>query len=370
VTTYLRPNHYLSLLALAAALTSHLQAGTLDLTIAERWSAPIREVSALALKDDVLYLASDDAQDLLKIPKSPGASYGLDVATSTGLSLSASGKKKLSRKSQWEALTFDPNGSLFALKETKNEIYQFSARGEGKRVYSLAVWDGRKKKDKGFEGLLLLKNGHMLLAQTKPGALVEYGPKGDSPLGLRPLFFPNDKESENGSGSGREKEKVKTIEKEKEKLKGSENQPFDEARAAASSELVPLQAWLLEDPAGCQPSDLALDVDGSLLILLKDCFHILRIKTLNLAKKSFVADDSYRIPEEIEHAEGLVAIGSHGFLVAVDQKDTKNNLFRLHLKKPLGPEIRAKENEQPSEREIEKGKKIESKDKPNHTDPE
>ncbi len=287
-------------LALGASLPSlTLQAESPNVTISQRWSAPLPELSGMAIYNSYLYLASDHDQDLLRIALDTKVSPRLDLATASRLRMTAPPDGNLNRKSQWEALAFDRVGTLFALKESTNQIFQFDAEGKGQRVFDLAKWEGRKSKVKGYEGLVLLKKSHIVVALTKPSVLIEYGPKGESVLGFRPETVLAD------------------------------NEAF---KSPVLSGLVPLASWEMNEAHGCQPSDLAVDSDGSLLALLKDCSSIIRLRSLDSAKKVITVAETYHLPAEIDHAEGLASLGTQGFLVAVDQKGNTNNVFWLKFK--------------------------------------
>lgn len=283
------------LLVLASASQSQAQ----ELVIAQRWSLPLLEISGLDLYEKTLYLASDHSRGLLKIPLERDAIESLQLAKAKTLKLKALSGHKLGKTSQWEALAIDKAGSIFALKESTDQIFQFTNDGKALRVYQLLPWEGRTHKNKGYEGLLLLKRSHMLLALSKPPVLVEFGPKGDAPLGIdrTTLLAP------------------------------------DETFAAASSDsLVALAHWALDSPGICELSDLALNRESQALALLKDCPLIVRIPDLKASKNVFTPGSSWLYPSELHHAEGLLAAPANGFVIAVDQKSEKPNLFRLEAK--------------------------------------
>ncbi|RYZ56991.1 MAG: hypothetical protein EOP07_11130 [Proteobacteria bacterium] len=270
----------------------------IDLEIKKTWSIPLREISALSLFDKNLYLASDNERDFLRLPIDGGDFKTMEVSQSKSLSLKAPKGMKLSKKSQWEGLAIDKAGTMFAVKESKDQIFQFTNDGLATRLYQLQYFDGRKNKRKGYEGLLLMKNSHVLIALTAPPTLIEYGPKGEKALGVN---------------------------HETLLLKDSAFTP------PSSDDLYPLASWTLESPKGCETSDLTLSSLGSVLVLLKDCFHIVRAPNLDPSKKSFTPEQVWNYPSEIDHAEGLVEMND-AFLISVDQMSDSRNLFWVEAK--------------------------------------
>lgn len=282
----------------------HAEAGKssgIDLEIKKTWSIPLREISALSLFDQSLYLASDNVRDFLRIPFEGDDFKNIDESKGKPLNLKAPKGMKLSKKSQWEGLAIDKAGGIFAVKESKDQIFQFTNEGLLTRVYQLQYFDGRKNSKKGYEGLLLMKNSHFLIALTAPPTLIEYGPKGDKPLGVN---------------------------HETLLLKDSAFTP----PSSSSDELYPLASWTLDSPSGCETSDLSLSSLGSVLVLLKDCYHIVRTPNLDPSKKSFTPEQIWNYPSAIVHAEGLLE-KNDSFLIGVDQILESKNLFWLEARK-------------------------------------
>ena len=86
--------------------------------------------------------------------------------------------------SQWEGVAGDVTGRVFILRERGSELLVVSPDFRFERRIELHHhW--RDDTAYGLEGLLLLRDGHVLAAkQKKPVRLIEFGPAGDAPLGL------------------------------------------------------------------------------------------------------------------------------------------------------------------------------------------
>jgi hypothetical protein len=270
---------------------------SITLEIKKSWSIPLREISAMSVLDQGLYLASDHDRDFLRIPIEQGDWNSIDANKSKPLNLKAPKNLKLSKKSQWEGMAIDKAGTIFAVKESKDQIFQFANDGQAQRQYQLQYFDGRKNKKKGYEGLLLMKNSHVLIALTAPPVLIEYGPKGDKALGVN----------------------HETV--------LMKNETFT---APQADELSALASWTMDSPKGCEMSDLTLSSLGSVLILLKDCLHIVRAPNLEPSKKIFTPEQVWNYPAEIDHAEGLIE-KNDAFMISIDQDSESKNLFWLEV---------------------------------------
>ncbi|MBC7530581.1 MAG: esterase-like activity of phytase family protein [Oligoflexus sp.] len=295
----LRPYILLCSLALSSPMATAdpgAKISNIELAIQEIWSVPLTEISGASLHEKSLYLASDNSRNFLRIPSAGSTSKDLDLGKAEEIKVKEKDGQKLSKKSQWEGLAIDKAGSIFAIKESDDVIFQFTNDSQHRRSYQLTVFDQRSHKTKGYEGLLLLKKSHILLALSKDTILVEFGPKGDSPLGLS-----------------------------RDSILASSESFTD----PASDELYPLAHWRLASPGQCQLSDLALDSEGKPLALLKTCSKIIRIPQLDPSLNVFTPEQSWSLPDELDHAEALLTAAPNGFLVAIDQKSEKKNLFWL-----------------------------------------
>lgn len=253
------------------------------------------EISGLAISDNQVYFASDREHDLLNI--------ALDADNTRDVNLDNLSKVDLqlnipsNQQAQWEAIAVSANEGVFLAKETGSEIFHYTQGGQLLKKYKLKTWEGRKNPDRGFEGIFLLNNGHFLIAlEADPAALIEYGPAGDSPVGIE----------------------------KNAQVKASEFNP------PSTGELVPLHAWTIEKSlGGCEFSDLAEAPQGGLLILMKGCMKVAHISELKPSVQKFAVDNVYNIPGEVWHPEGLQVLPNGDFLIATDIKDVKTNLYRL-----------------------------------------
>jgi uncharacterized protein YjiK len=204
-----------------------------------------------------------------------------------------------SEQAQWEAVNVNETAGIFGLKEVSNQIFHFDKDGQGLKTYDLAAWSGRKNPDRGFEGMLLMGSGHFLVAlEADQAALIEYGPKGDSAIGLS---------AENKNVLA----------------------PDEQFEAPSSSQLVPLAAWTLANAGSCRFSDLARANDGSVLILGKTCMKVLRVAELKPSSSSFKLIEEWSIPAEIDHPEGIQMLSDSTFLISSDLQPIEKNLYLL-----------------------------------------
>lgn len=223
--------------------------------------------------------------------------------------------KKITKN--WEALAIDGQNRIFALQEHTQSIVVLSEDLKSVEhvihynfadAFSDPVNKGSRKVRKNAlgEGLVLLKNGHILVAKENyPVALVEFGPVGDDPLGLNP----------------------NTVLAEGEAFTFAFEEDFHQ-------KLVPLHSWTLATHGKCDISDLALDNDRQLMALSEDCLTIQRYRSLELNKEAALLD-VFVLPGEVKSPEGLVAVGNE-WLVGSDVSSKKEfNLYRLKAQSSL-----------------------------------
>lgn len=276
---------------------------------------PMREISALALYDKQIFLASDHDFPFLSIPLAKFEPAGVNLETKREIPLLGEHFRK--GAAQWEGLAIDGKGNFMGLKEVGSEIYLIGPEGKELRRWTTEAYPGKKNKRKGFEGILALKNGHILIALSKPAVLIEYGARGEKSLGL------------NAS-----------------QLLG-ESEAF---LAPPDGELSLLASWQLHEPKDCQFSEIT-KLDSKVFAILKDCHAIIEIPELKTTEKTFAALNSWVIPKAVEHAEGLLAFPGDQFLVAVDHHRRDSNLFWLSTEatpKPTEQKEKAEATPQPS----------------------
>ena len=153
------------------------------------------------------------------------------------------------------------------------------------------------------EGVLLLRDGHLLVAkEKKPAGLVEFGPRGSEPHGI----------------SG-------------ETILG-----HDEGWTPPADEhgLVALAWWPWDGDDTddlTDLSDLAPDRDGGVWVL-SDQSRCLAQLVLPLVPGGRIAvTGTQRLPKKVGKAEGLAFLGDGLIAVADDRKDTRDNLWVLRL---------------------------------------
>lgn len=276
---------------------SEARAETKNLTVKSAWSMPMLEISGLSIAGDRLFSLSDREHDLLSIPlvRSDDDAVRTDDSSHKALSINIPD----SEQAQWEAVNVNEQSGIFGLKEITNQIFHFDQEGRRLKTYDLANWSGRSNPDRGLEGMLLMRGGHFLVAlEADQAALIEYGPQGDSPIGLS---------STNKS--------ILT--------------PEDSFEAPSSTQLVPLAAWTLADAGSCRFSDLARGSDGSVLILGKTCMKVMAVKELKVGSVNFQVSEKWSIPAEVDHPEGLQVLGDKSFLISSDLQTVAKNLYLL-----------------------------------------
>lgn len=216
--------------------------------------------------------------------------------------------KKITKN--WEAIAADGANQFFLLQEHTQSVVVMN-RDLSSFVHVLhynfadafdhAVSKGARKIRKNAlgEGMILMKNGHVLLAKENfPVALVEFGPDGDDALGLNPSSLL------------------------------SEGESFHFQSDDFHQRLVPLHSWTLATHGKCDISELALDKENQLLALSEDCLTIYRYKTLELSVEP-KPSDVFILPGEIRSPEGLVVLGDE-WLVGSDVSSKKQfNFYRL-----------------------------------------
>ncbi|MBC7531705.1 MAG: hypothetical protein H7318_09015 [Oligoflexus sp.] len=222
--------------------------------------------------------------------------------------------KKLSKN--WEGLAIDGQQRFFAIQEHSQSVVvlnravdkiEHALHFNFARAFSDAVAKGSKKIKKNTlgEGLILLKQGHMIVSKEAfPVAFVEFGPEGDQALGLN----------------------AETV--------LGETEAFLLDEASFHINFVPLATWVLAAHGKCDISDLALDEDRSLLALSEDCLTIQRYPVL-VPGQDAKATDVYVIPGEVRSPEALVVRGKEWLVGSDVSKQKQYNFYRLGLQTGL-----------------------------------
>lgn len=215
---------------------------------------------------------------------------------------------------QWEAVATDGIGRVFVVQETTSNVLVFDP--SLKNVVAVLSFDlflrrdgvhtkpGKKGVKSLAEGIILLKNGHVIIAKESfPASLVEFGPAGHEPVGLSAATLL------------------------------SADEPFavdTAAGATARVNLVPLASWQRAGESGkCDQSDLATDDEGKLYVLSQKCGNISVYAGLDPTDSHVVPAGLWGLPPKVKNPEALVILPAGRFLVGSDIKSDKPNLFLL-----------------------------------------
>ncbi|CAN5303302.1 hypothetical protein BH20ACT22_BH20ACT22_08770 [soil metagenome] len=213
--------------------------------------------------------------------------------------------------SQWEAADGDASGRVFVLQEDPAVVFVLNP-GMDDLVSRITLAHttpegddlglGASPNSQG-EGLVLLRNGHILIAKEKdPPVLMEYGPSEERPQGLTPdlLFATSDE--------------------------------FPLPRELRT-EFSLLTIWRLSSSAGDaikDISDIAVGPDEGLYLLSDESACIAQLeRTLDPAQEHLEVASLWNLPSELEQPEGLVVTEDRTPLVAIDTGERKKNLFVL-----------------------------------------
>lgn len=270
-------------------------------------SIPMAEVSGLGLRGEQLLALGDStygvAVGTFTDKKHTKASFELlDLEPLLGNYVQSAG-------SQWEAVASDASGRLFVLEENPGRLFVFDAAGTAlEHVATLRVPDTfgatarewEKESNSRGEGLVLLSNGHLLIAKEKDErALLELGPAGDAPQGYQRSLAIG--------------------------TRGTFPLP-----SGAESELVVLAVWSVGKPNKLADlSDLAVDAEGTLYVLSdQGRVYGQLVDPISADDDHVDIDDVVKIPSS-DKPEGLTFLASGQAVVASDQKSQKGNAVVL-----------------------------------------
>lgn len=217
--------------------------------------------------------------------------------------------------SDWEAIQVDGQGNSYILQEhsglilivdTLNE-YAGEIRLDYRPLYkSYEAKTNLKASRRSLgEGLVLLKEGHILLAyQNDPPLIVEYGPQKNKPLGIQKSSFL------------------------------SRVQPFVPPKKDEDQkrfEFEPLKYWEVAGIGECDLNEIVYDTrTDELLALSKKCSKVMALKTIRdgVSGEKLQIAKSWSLPSRIRFAEGLAVLPDGKWLIAGDyKKKTIKNTF-------------------------------------------
>jgi len=266
----------------------------------------LSELSAIALRQSEgvgpeLVIAGDDKFAISVQPLTP---EGLPLGLAKNKNLEHPAKDR--RSSQWEALAIDQAGKMVFLVENPPQLEVASPNAEHLHhsialdFSSLDLPDDRNSLG---EGLLLLRNGHVIVAKEKnPVLIIEFGPKGSHSIGIH-----------------------------RDSLVGTQYVwPVD----TNVRSFVPLNVWVLADATAAlmkDISDLAVSPSGAVYMLSDISKRIIRIESRVRPEEAKISAKAYwNLPSPIEKPEGLVFAGDHA-IVCTDVPSGTRNLFFLDL---------------------------------------
>jgi uncharacterized protein YjiK len=269
--------------------------------ICERAAGDGRPRQLLAIGDDSHHLLVGDLE-----PAVPGSFARHDLApllTGAGV--------RMGKGSQWEGVDTDDTGRVFVLREVPGTVFAFDPSLERLlHVLRLTVEDDPGEQEAWEadenalgEGLLLLRNGHLFVVkEEKPRQLLEFGPPGEQPQGLRDDLLVTD--------TGR----------------------FPTPDGATATFHM-LSAWDLGGEALERVGDLSdvtVGPDGRVYLLSDESRCIARLQPTVPPESGTVAVDRiWGLPDRLHQPEGLVITPSWDVLVATDHKEQRENLFLL-----------------------------------------
>jgi len=231
----------------------------------------------------------------------------------------AAGGTSMTKRSDFEGVASDASGRVFVLQEKKARVLVLNRAMNGLvRTIKLHVASDNphigaswaNEPNARGEGLLLLHNGHMLIAkQRDPVRLIEFGPAGHAPIGYAP---------------GRAL---------------ADHETFTLPSGHTSTVEV-LATWSLDPVANIESiNDLALDADCRLHFVSSHSRCIGQLDadlTPDTPDTPVVARRTVELPAEWfasdrYKAEGLAFTDALGWLVALDLKVYTPNLYRVVL---------------------------------------
>jgi hypothetical protein len=284
---------------------------TRQLTIRQVFDVPLLEISGLGQRprspeQEMQVLAVGD-EDFTVVSANVESSTSLSDFRTHRLHDLLGGSDEYG--SQWEAADGDSTGRVFILQESPGKVFILSSELDRLlHTIDLSVADNerldwKKSPNAQGEGLVLLANGHVVVAKEKePPLLIEFGAEGEEASGIV------------------------------SDLLLLERRRFPEP-AEANSKHVALTVWDLDGEADARIddiSDVAVGPDERLYLLSDESRCIARVEhQLPAAQRKLSITAVWKLPEEIVQPEGLVLMDDMTPLVAIDRQERNQNLFLL-----------------------------------------
>jgi hypothetical protein len=287
-----------------------------ELHVRQVWDLDLREVSGICERpagggrDRQLLAVGDQTHQILvgDLPAGgPGRFERRDLAP-----LLAGAGLRVPDSSQWEGIDTDSTGRVFVLREVPGTVLVFDeALAALLHVFPLTVDDDPAEVEAWEadhnalgEGLLLLRNGNLFVVkEDKPRQLLEFGPPGARPEGLR------------------------------DDLPIAHAGEFPTPRESRVTFRL-LSAWDLGGAAVERIGDLSdvtVGPDGRIYLLSDESRCIARLQaSLDPRDRLVEVDRIWGLPDRLVQPEGLVITGDREVLVATDHDEPRENLFLLH----------------------------------------
>jgi uncharacterized protein YjiK len=215
----------------------------------------------------------------------------------------------------WEALALDGKGNVLTLQEGASNLMVFDPTLSSIRsMIHLSFVPLLKKREEMRaeqenslgEGLLLLKQGHVLVAKEKdPTRLIEFGPAAAAPLGVT-----------------------------SQTLLGMDEEFAVPAAASAGLKPIgyePLKVWRVKGFKKCDISDLTRDKEGHIYILSQKCRKVGRVHQLGVDDEVIKVDEVWGLPKAIRNPEAIAVAPDGSIFIGSDIGRHKPNLFRLEV---------------------------------------
>lgn len=283
-----------------------------DVEQVSRWTVPLPEVSGLssrAVEGGMLLLAlGDDRVAFATTTVVDGVPGEFSVVTADDVGARPGYEE---RATQLEAVAVDGAGRAWLLTEGTSMVggVDLSASSIVSRleidtstIPDLHASWSKKNASRG-EGMLLLRDGHLLVAkEKKPAGLVELGPRGHEARGVS-----------------------------EESLLGP-----DEAWAPPpDDDVLAALAWWPWKGDGTSDledlSDLAPDHEGGVWVLSDQSRCLTRLSLPLVPGGAVSVSGTSKLPKSIAKPEGLAFLGGGLIAVADDRKDTRDNLTILRM---------------------------------------
>jgi hypothetical protein len=303
-----------------------------DVLIKEAFNIPIEQVSGLGIREGLkigdfeVFAIGDQSSEVRilswkqqkrsELQRKFDFSAAVNNRFSPCLDLKNKWCKNLSNNlnSDWEAIQVDSKQRRFILHENSGVVmvldesnrHLTDIRLDYRPIYqSYEARTNLKAKRKALgEGLVLMKNGHILLAyQFDPAQIIEFGPAGAKA---------------NGLGKGGFLSRVEAFQLDDKKQK----QIFE-----------PLRFWSLQGLDGCDLNELTYDTrNDRVLVISKRCNSVYSIVDSGGKQKEGMVTVEYKwkLPKKIKAIEGLAVLPNGQWLIASDLPERgAENVFLL-----------------------------------------